>query len=202
MKCLAPELEIWGVHFPTRTDGPLQAGHIHVLLECQGCLSREMAALSEQQYQELVAQSRLSRPCSKCGASKNWKFGAKEVERERVLEGLPAASASRPGPWGEAKPQPDKLLAVKLPLEVRLPDGPEETSTTEDISESGLSFACSLEMQIGDRVYVSVGLDTPVEQHNIPARIVWRHPAQDKGRAFYGAKLERGRWTTESISNG
>ncbi len=191
VKCLEPELEIWGVHFPTRTEEPLQANLIHVLLECQECFSREMTALTVQQYNELVVQSRLSRPCPKCGATRDWKLGVIEVEREKVLAGLPAAPASGPLPWGEAETPRDKQLAVKLPLEVRLPDGPEESSTTENISESGLSFACSLEMQIGDRVYVSVGLDTPPEQHDIPARIMWRRPAKDKGRAFYGAKLER-----------
>jgi len=38
---------------------------------------------------------------------------------------------------------------------------------------------------------VRVGLDSPDEQRDIPARIMWRRPAKDKGRAFYGAKLER-----------
>jgi hypothetical protein len=35
-----------------------------------------------------------------------------------------------------------------------------------------------------------VGLDPPAEKRDIPARIMWRSPAQAKGRAFYGAKLE------------
>ena len=82
-------------------------------------------------------------------------------------------------------------MAVKLPLEIRLPDGSEETTKTENISESSLCFACDLEMQIGDRVYVSMGLDPPGEKRDIPARIMWRSPAQGKGRAFYGAMLEK-----------
>ena len=193
VKCLEPDLEIWGVHFPTRTEMPLQANLIHVLLECQECFSREMAALTVQQYNELVAHLRLSRPCPKCAASRDWKLGVIEAEPEKVFADPPAASGSGPVSWDEAETAPDKQLAVKLPLEVRLPDGPEESSTTENISESGLSFASSLEMQIGDRVYLRVGLDTPAEQRDLPARIVWRHPAHDKGRAFYGAKLERTR---------
>jgi len=191
VKCLEPELEIWGVHFPTITEQPLQVGLIHVLLECRVCFSREMAALSVPQYNELVAQSSLPRPCAKCRATRDWKLGVIEGAPEKVLVDLPAASGSGPLPWGEAETSRERHLAVKLPLEVRLPAGPGESSTTENISESGLSFACSLEMRIGDRVFVSVGLDTPPEQHDIPARIVWRRPCQEKGRAFYGAKLER-----------
>jgi hypothetical protein len=81
---------------------------------------------------------------------------------------------------------------VKLPLGVRLPDGREETSRTENISKSGLCFACSLEMQIGDRVYVRTGLDRPGEERDIPARIMWRRPLGGEGRSFYGARLEGG----------
>jgi Tfp pilus assembly protein PilZ len=82
-------------------------------------------------------------------------------------------------------------MVVKLPLGVRLPDGSQETSTTENISKSGLCFACSLEMQVGDRVFVSVESDIPGEQRDIPARVMWRRPAKDKGRAYYGVKLQR-----------
>ena len=93
-------------------------------------------------------------------------------------------------PQGEAEKRQDKRLAVKLPLGVRLPDGSEETSTTENLSKSGLCFACDLEMQIGDRVYVTVGAGGPGKERDIPARVMWRRPAKDKGRAFYGVKLE------------
>jgi len=192
VKCLEPEAEIWGVHFPTRTEEPSQADLIHALLECQECFSREMAALTVPQYRRLAAQSSLPRPCPKCSATTDWKLGFIEGELEEVLPSLPAPSASGLTPQGEAEKRRDKRLAVKLPLVVRLPDGSEETSATENISKSGLCFACNLEMQTGDRVYVRVGLDSPEEQRDISARVMWRRPAKDKGRAYYGLKLEAG----------
>jgi hypothetical protein len=192
VKSLEPEAEIWGVHFPTRTQEPSQADLIHVLLECQECFSREMAALTVQQYRRLVAQSSLPRPCPKCSATRDWKFGFIEVELEGVLPSVPAPSASGLTPQGGAERRRDKRLIVKLPLGVTLPDGSEETSTTENISKSGMCFACNLEMQTGDRVYVRVGLDSWGEERDIPARVMWRRPAKDKGRALYGVKLEAG----------
>jgi hypothetical protein len=192
VKCLEPEAEIWGVHFVTRTEEPLQADLIHVLLECQECFSREMAALTVQQYRRLAAQSSLPRPCPKCSATRDWKFGFIEVEREEVLPSLPEPTAPGLTPPGEAEKRQDKRMAVKLPVEIRLPDGSEETSTTENLSKSGLCFACNLEMQIGDRVYVTVGAGGPGEERDIPARVMWRRPTKDKGRAFYGVKLEGG----------
>ena len=192
VKCLEPELDIWGVHFPARTEEPAEANLTHVLLECRECFYREMAALTVEQHRRLAAESHLPRHCSKCGVMRDWKFADVEVEHGGVSPGLAASAASGLTPWGEADRRRDKVAAAKLPLEIRLPDGSEETSTTEYISESSLCFACNLDIQIGDTVYVSVGLDPPGEQRNIPARIMWRRPTNGKGRTFYGAKLENG----------
>jgi hypothetical protein len=181
----------WGVKC-LETEEPSVADLIHVLLECQECFCREMAALTMQQYRRLVAQSSLPRPCPKCGATRDWRFGFIEAEFEEVLPSLPGPTAPGLTRPGEAEKRRDKRLVVKLPLGVRLPDGREETSTTENISKSGVCFACNLELQIGDRVYVSVGTDGPGEQRDIPARVMWRRPAKEKGRAFYGVKLEGG----------
>jgi len=192
VKCLEPEVEIWGVRFPTRAEEPSQADLIHVLLECQECFSQEMAALTVPQYRRLAAQSSLPRPCPICSATRDWRFGFIEVKVDEVLPSLPAPTGSGLTPQSEADKRRDKRLVVKLPLGVRLPDGSEETSTTENISKSGLCFACSLEMRVGERVYVRVGLDGEEEHRDIPARVMWRRPAKEKGRAFYGLKLERG----------
>jgi hypothetical protein len=190
VKCLKPEIDIWGVHFPTRAEEPSGADLVHVLLECQACFSREMATLTVQQYRKLAAESSLPRPCPKCGATRDWQCAVIEAEVEEVLPAPPDASAFVLTPGGGAEKRRHKRLAVKLPLGVKLSDGREEAGTTENISKSGLCFACNLEMHVGEGVYVKVGVDDPGEQRELPARIMWRRPAKDKGRAFYGVKLE------------
>jgi hypothetical protein len=191
VECLAPDLDIWGIHFPAATQEPSHADTIHVLLECQACLSREMATLTVQQYRKLAAESTLPRPCPKCSATRNWRFAFIEVEAEEVLSSLAPPSGSEPASRTSAEKRGDKRLMLKLPVGVRLPDGSEETSTTENISKSGLCFACGLEMHAGETLLVRVGLDSPEEQHELAARIMWRRPAKEKGRALYGVKLER-----------
>ena len=190
VKCLEPEKEIWGVHFPDRSEEPEEAGLTHVLLECRECSSREMAALTVEQYRKLEAQSRLPRLCPKCGVIRDWKFVVTEVGLGGISPSLPVPSASGLTSRDEADRRRDQTLAVKLPLEIRRPDGSQETTRTENISETSLCFACDLEMQIGDRVYMTLGLDPPGEKRDIPARIMRRTPAQGKGRAYYGAMLE------------
>jgi hypothetical protein len=190
VRCLEPDVEIWGVYFPTRAEEPRQADIVHVLLECQECLGREMAALTVPQYRRLLAHSSLPRPCPKCRVTKNWKLGFVEVEVDEVSPSLPGAAGSGLTAREGGDLRRDKRLVVKLPLGVRLPDGREETGTTENISKSGLCFACSLEMQKGDMVQVRIGLDSPGEGRDVPARIVWRRPSGEEGRSLYGAKLE------------
>jgi hypothetical protein len=190
VKSLEPDVEIWGVYFPARAEELPRGDVIHVLLECQECFAREMAALTVPQYRRLLAQSSLPRPCPKCDTIRDWKLGFVEVELDQVAPTLPAAVGAGATPRGGVEQRRDKRLVVKLPLGLRLPNGNEETSTTENISRSGVCFACDLEMQVGDRVYVSVGIGSPEEELDIPSRVVWRRPAKEKGRAFYGVKLE------------
>jgi len=190
VRCLEPDVEIWGVYFPARAEETRQVDIIYVLLECQECLGREMATLTVPQYQRLLAQLSLPRPCPKCRAPRNWKLGFVEVEADEVVPGLLAAAGSESTPWGGADRRREKRLVIKLPLGVRLADGSEDTCTTENLCKSGVCFACDLEMQIGDRVYVSVAAGTPAEQRDIPSRVVWRRPAKEKGRALYGVKME------------
>jgi len=190
VKSLQPDLEIWGVYFPTRAEEPHQADLIHVLLECQKCFSREMAALTLPQYRRLMAQSSLPRPCPKCDTTGTWKMGFVEVELDEVSPRLPVAGVFELTPREAADRRQDKRLVVKLPVGVRHPDGREETSTTENLSKSGLCFASSLEMKAGDVVQVRIGLESPEAGRHVPARILWRRPAVEEGRSFYGARLE------------
>ena len=190
VKCLEPDVEIWGVYFPARTEAPPQADLTHALLECGKCTSREMAALTAEQYRRLVAESCLPRRCLKCGVVRDWRFAATETVHGGVAPSLATFAASNVTPQSDQGGRQERSLAVKLPLGIRLPNGSEETSTTENISESSLCFACKLDLQVGDRLFLTMGLDPPRERCDIPARIVWRRPAECKGRAYYGARLE------------
>ena len=190
LKSLDPNVEIWGVHFPTKAEEPPQPDLIHVLLECQKCFSREMAALTVRQYRTLLVRSLLPRPCPKCSATSDWKLGFVEVELDEVSPSLPADAASSSTPREGIDQRRAKRLMIKLPLRVRLPDGREETGTTENISKTGLCFASNLEMQIGERVYVSVGVVNPGDGPDLSGHIVWRRPCDDEGKSFYGARLD------------
>jgi hypothetical protein len=190
VKCLAPEIEIWGVHFPPRTEQPSHEDLTHALLECRVCSSREMAVLTGEQFQRLEAHSRLPRHCPKCGVIREWRYTDLEIGLGGVSPGLAAPSSIGLTRQGYREVPQERRRAVKLPLVIKLPDGREETSTTESISESSLCFACNFELQIGGRIYVSLGLDPPEERCAVPARVVWQCPGQGNVRKFYGAKLD------------
>ena len=190
VECLEPETEIWGVSFPITTGEPQVADLIHALLQCVKCRSLEMAALNMQEYHSFLAKLSLPRPCPKCGDTKEWRFGLIEAELEEIPPSVAGLAVSGSRPQGGAEQRRDKRVVVKVPLRVRVGDGLEETETTENISKSGLCFASDLDMKVGDRVFVSVGPEAPEDQRHIPARVVWRRPSEDKGRALFGVKLE------------
>jgi hypothetical protein len=189
VECLEPEAEIWGVHFPAESEESSPADMIDVLLECQDCSARERVSLTLTQYRRLLGKSSIPRPCPKCKAARDWSFGFIKVELEGVVPG--SESASAPGlPQAVGERRVDKRLVVRLPLGIRLPGRHEESSKTENISTSGLCFSCSLDMQVGDAVYLTVGADTPEAGRDTPGRVVWRRPARDAGTTLYGVKLD------------
>jgi len=190
VKSLDPRVEIWGVNFPTRPKIPAKPPRIHALLECQECFSREMVELTQEEYRGLAAESPLQRPCRKCRQTTSWGYGLVEGELEDVLPSLPAPPVSGLTQREGAERRKEKRAAVKVPLEVRLPNGSKESGNTENLSKSGLCFGCSLEMQVGDPVYVSVGANASEEKREILAHVVWRRATGGKGRALYGLKLE------------
>ena len=190
VKCLEPEVGMWGVHFPPQTEETSQPGLTHVLLECDECAGREMAVLTMEQYRTLAVESRLSRPCPKCGVTRDWKCAEIRVEVGGVSPVLADSLSSELRAGGEIEKREEKWFVAKLPLQVKRPDGCEETSKTENLSESSLCFASSFEMQIGDRLYLTVGSDAAEEERDIPARIIWRYPAKGEGRTLYVAKLQ------------
>jgi len=192
VRSLDPRVEIWGVNFPTYPKELHKSPRVRALLECQECFSREIAALTEEEYRRLAKESPLVRLCPKCRDTTFWNYGRIEGELEDVLPSLPAPPVSGSTYRDEAGRRREKRVALKAPLEVRLPDGSKESGSTENLSKSGLCFGCNLEMQVGDPVYVSVGANPSEENREVVAHVAWRRPTEGKGWALYGVKLERG----------
>jgi hypothetical protein len=116
-----------------------------------------------------------------------WKFGSVQVTHEEAASPGLRSILSALFPPGRAERRRTKRSVVLLPVSIRGRDGKEEVTRTENLSKLGISFMSDLTMHEGDTVFLTVGRDPGVKQ---PARIVWRRPSGEKGRALYGVKLE------------
>jgi len=191
VECLEPERDFWGIYFPeTGTKpGEAQPELIDALLECSKCFYRELAQLTQEQFLTLSQQSSLQRPCSKCNATTDWKFSFTEEEEAVPEQPFPAVVA--PAASAEKKERRrNKRLTMKVPLRIRLADGRENITRTENYSKSGVCFISSLDMKEAERVKLTVSYSVGSHEIEVPARIVWKRPLDDANQIIYGAELE------------
>lgn len=189
VECLEPEVNFWGIFFPSKTAAPTEEELIDALLECSVCRYRELAQLSLNQYRSLASQGGLQRDCSQCGRLTDWKFGFAEAEMEEspAAEQATAAATSAAGAGPERRRA--KRLTIKLPVRIRLLDGGEEVTRTENISRTGVCFVSDLAAKEGETIYVTVGYTSQTPQPEIPARVVWRRTAAGMDKCYYGVHL-------------
>ena len=182
--------DFWGVRFPEREDHGSVQVYISAVIECVTCHYREMVELKEGQFGSLAERGVLIRDCHKCGGAKEWKFGVFEGGMEgTLLPNLESDTSTVSVPAGEEKRR-DKRLIVKLPITIRHEDGRVERSVTENTSESGACFASSLDLGVGDVVFLTYASNSGAVEKETPARVMWRRGARDAAVSFYGVKLE------------
>ena len=104
----------------------------------------------------------------------------------RPATGAPASEAEQ-----EKDRRRAKRLTVKLPVRIRLQDGSEEVTKTENLSKTGVCFASGLSMRPGDRIFVTVGYAPGGSESEIAAVVRWRKELDEAGRALYGVHLEQ-----------
>jgi hypothetical protein len=188
VECQQPWLNFWGIVFPELASPPDNMA-IHSLLECLSCHLQEMAQLTPGDYRIIAVESKLSRDCPACQKATLWGFALVEGELEE-LSGSPvvATSSTLTEPADRRRA---RRLTIKLPVRVRLGGGLEEIGQTENLSKTGLCFVSSLKIEVGDRVFVTVGYGLGATEIEIPARVVRRQQFVGQRRAVYGASLER-----------
>jgi len=190
VECLQQRIDFWGISFPEIGGTSPKPELVDSLLECSSCRSRELAQLTLQQYRA-ANQASVRRECAKCRMSTEWRFVSEEGQRGMGASALPATGA----PVSEAEQGKDrrraKRLTVKLPVRIRLQDGSEEVTKTENLSKTGVCFASGLSMRAGDRIFVTVGYSPGGSESEIAADVRWRKELDEAGRALYGVHLQQ-----------
>ena len=185
VECLEVGKNFWGIFFPEKTPGPAKGELIDVLLECSRCRTRELKGLTLEDYQKIITEPSLSRPCDACQVSTPWTFGVVVADRG---SSRPAGVGHRPDANGYADKRMSPRVPVSLPVRIRL----EEIGRTENLSKGGVCFSSSLALKIGDRIRLTVGFTPGGNEREVSARVVWRQGLAGGARALYGVELTEG----------
>jgi hypothetical protein len=190
VECLEHGLDFWGISFPEKGGTLPRPESVDALVQCAGCQAQEMAQLTLEQYRG-ASQGAVRRPCAQCGKVTEWRFGPKEARKGTAA---PAKPASRGAPSkserGEER-RADKRLTVRVPVRVRLPDGSEEVTKSENLSKTGVCFSASLKMKTSDRIFVTVGYSPDGSGSEFAAEVLWKRELDEAGRALYGVHLKQ-----------
>jgi hypothetical protein len=191
VECLEANLDFWGIAFPdkggTKSAAPAQPEIVDALIECSVCHFRELAQLKMAQFRLLSERSSMTRNCIQCSAPTEWRFGSVDGNAVKVV---PVA-----GPGGEkassggAERRRAKRMTVKLPVRIRLINGREEVTRTENLSRTGVCFICQESMTVGQVINLTVGYEPGKNESEISAQVVWCQPLGETSRTVYGVHL-------------
>ena len=175
VECVDPAPIFWGISFPEATVDPsAEEENIGSLLECTVCSYREMTQLTLSQYRTIVEETSLARYCSWCEEVTGWEFA--------VAVSLPSDAE---------KCRKERRIA-RLPISIRHEDGREEFTIAENVSKSGVCFAANMELEVGDRVFLTLESDEGSGEVETRAQIMWRRRLSEKGGNLYGLTFDHG----------
>jgi hypothetical protein len=201
----APMPDFWGIAFEeiSMEDQP----GIAALLTCQVCGRQEVVRITPAEYETLRTRTFLPRLCAGCRLVAKWEVGSPgEGTSGRPLPlqvtggGVaPPAGADRAALAAGEKPPADektgaerrgaRRLALKVPILVKLASGESEETETSDLSKTGLSFTCGLNLTLGESIHIVVGYGVAESAPAQSARVVWRRPDKKGVRALVGVKF-------------
>lgn len=189
VECLQPDDNFWGIAFPSKGKTGEPQESVDALMECAACGFVELIALTLEQYRGVVKEGSLSRFCAKCAAVRPWGLSFARTEATPGMGPDPARATQKPSPAPQTERRRSKRLTVKVPVRVRLANGGEELTRSENLSRIGLCLISCLEIAEGEKILVTVGLTPDGAQAEEPARIVWRRSLQGPSQTLYGLEL-------------
>lgn len=154
---LNPELDLWGIKFPSMTESEKRASFVQ--LQCSSCKARETVEQSDLETDVYIVNEGIMRFCKSCGSSTFWKRATEEDGSEFVPPETPVLVAEQPSESAEtvapaaAEPTTSAKAEVKIENKrrhmrtkvnfkgcVKSFKFGEDVVTCEDMSRGGLRF--------------------------------------------------------------
>lgn len=186
---LNPELDLWGIKFPSMTESEKEASR--VLLQCSSCKAREIVQQSDLESDVYLVNEGIVRACRNCGSSTYWRRAIDDASGEPVplemappeaekgaepVEALPAEP-----PEAEATVQPParienkrKHVRTKVNFKacIRSYAFGDDVVTCEDMSRGGIRFKSRKEYVVQTEIEVAVPYEPGTQSIFVRAQIV------------------------------
>lgn len=165
----------WGIDFPAaETEETL----VKMLLECPGCHTRQMAALSQLEFDVFEAKGHLSRSCAKCRDVTLWRQAAYGVPTGPPTISSPPERppSSQPVSAPAATTQPNRRRHARVKTGLKgciVFYGQETPIEVTDMSRSGIRFLCRRSFADGLLVRVAVPYTRGAANILVSGRICW-----------------------------
>ena len=183
----------WGIEF----EDPPQSDQFHIagLVVCMNCLHRVFAYLSQSEYLSLNQDFSVRRPCPDCGDTTGWTVcsadedtygGEADQPRETETPGTGYRTRLR----HPSEQRGAVRYALKVPVHVVGPEGSAEDTLTEDLSKTGMMFACRQKFEVGGLVRAILGYGVSNSPAMMTCKVVRRSPEGETKRYRYGVMIE------------
>jgi hypothetical protein len=174
---LHPEVNIWGINFPSLDGTENPAGR--VFLACADCHAQEVVHLDVFELGVLTANECLTRPCKQCHDTTLWRpYG---WEEGRIPVG-------RAAPDSRHMIQERKAPRINLKVNACLRHSVygEEVVSTENVSRGGFRFISRKDYPIGTVIEAALPYSPGAANIFIPARIVHAEAGSSEGTFAHG----------------
>jgi hypothetical protein len=186
VECLEPAPNFWRISFPDWPEATSIEEGIGCLLECMVCQYREMTRVSLSEYRTIEGAS-LARDCIWCGKQTQWRFADVQGEQTSSPDSQDWGTAASLSSGVELRREDRRI--VQLPILIRDVQGREESTTTEDVSRSGLRCTADMDLQRGEQVLLWRGTEEGVGEPEFRGQVIWRREINEKHRFRYGMKV-------------
>jgi len=184
---LDPEMNLWGIHFPTPSEVETAVGR--VLLECESCHAQEVACLDGLSLELFQANRQISRACQCSTAMTVWGEVSTGIMTESGdLAGLEIATRVA----STAKSRIQGLGETwKVHACIRNGDSREDLVLTGSPTREGVRFFSEHRYGEGEKIEIAIPHQPAGGNVFIPAEIKWTSGEPEDGVTMYGVAYLR-----------
>lgn len=176
----------WGIGFPVHPRKPDEA---RGLLECRGCRSASLHALSLEEIETLESGGTVKKPCASCRSRTPWKFAMETAPPDTALAETGAPVRGEAAATGQEKRAP-RTVFMQRPVSIRTASGETETVQTENFSKGEIRCSSEKSYEVNQLVTLEWENSGTGQRLQVQGRVRRRQVIAGSPRMMYSIRHE------------